>query len=263
MTATQKLSLWQGSVETAVEVSGRGTPLVWFHGPWGLSADRGFIEHLARRHTVYAPYHPGTAPGVPNATQALDNVWDLVLCYAEMLDRLGLGSAALVGHSFGGMVAAEIAATEPARCSQLVLIDAVGLWHDTHPVRNWMITPDAERPAAFFANPESDAARRFFAVPQDADGRVATIVATVWAQATTGKFVWPIPDRGLRKHLHRIAAPTLILWGGEDRIVHPSYAEAFAKAIPNASTRLIDGAGHLPHLEQPETLATLIDDFVS
>jgi pimeloyl-ACP methyl ester carboxylesterase len=263
MVEQQRLTLWQGRVETEVEISGSGTPLVWFHGPWGLPPDREFLARQAERYTVYAPKHPGTSSGAPNAAQALDNFWDLVVYYGEVLDRLGLEKPVLAGHSFGGMVAAELAATNPSRCRKLVLLDPVGLWRDDMPVRNWMILPDNARAATLFANPEGPAARRFFAVPEDPKGRVASIVAFVWAQATTGKFVWPIPDRGLHKHLHRIAAPTLILWGRDDRIINPNYADIFADGIAHARVALIDQAGHLPHLEQTEAVTGLIDDFLT
>ena len=61
---------------------------------------------------------------------------------AEEIRRLGLGAPALVGHSFGGMVACEIAAAMPERVKRLVLIDPLGLWRDELPVNNWMILPD-------------------------------------------------------------------------------------------------------------------------
>ena len=74
-------------------------------------------------HQIYAPRHPGTTPGDPDAIHQLDEWWDLVVYYGGLLNRLGLGAPALVGHSFGGMVACEIAAAMPERVKRLVLID--------------------------------------------------------------------------------------------------------------------------------------------
>ena len=263
MSEHQRLTLWQGQVSTDIEISGQGDPVVYLHGPWGLPPDRAFVARLAETHKVYAPKHPGTSDNAPNDAHALANLWDLVLYYNELFDRLGLDRPTLVGHSFGALVAAEIAATTPARVGRLVLIDPVGLWRDDHPVRNWMIMPEADRPAALFADPESPAARRFFAVPDDAAGRVDTLVAAIWAQATTGKFVWPIPDKGLKKHLHRIAAQTLLVWGDADRIVVPAYAETFARGLAQARIATVAQAGHLPHLEQADSVARLIREFLA
>ena len=258
----RRLKLWQGKVETEIEVSGDGPPLLYLHGPWGLAPDLPFVARLAAAHRVYAPRHPGTSSGAPDAAHAIDSFWDLVVYYGELMDGLGLKAVPVVGHSFGGLVAAEIAASMPERAKQLVLIDPVGLWRDDHPVKNWMIMPEAVRAKAYFADPESGDARRFFAHPEEKDARNASIVAFVWAQACTGKYIWPLPDKGLRHRIHRIAAPTLILWGKQDGIVAPVYAQEFAARIAGSRAELIDGAGHLPHLERGEQVFGLVRQFL-
>jgi pimeloyl-ACP methyl ester carboxylesterase len=256
------LRLWQDKIATEVEVAGSGPPLVYLHGPWGLRGDRDFVQRLARQHTVYAPKHPGTSHGDPEAVHQLDDWWDLIIYYGELFDRLELGAPALVGHSFGGMLACEIAATIPARAGKLVLIDPLGLWRDDQPVLNWMIQPDERRRAAMFAAPSGQAAARFFDLAGTSDDPVAAQLDFIWSQACTGKFVWPIPDKGLKKHIHRIAAPTLVVWGAADGVIAPSYAEHFAQRIAGARVALVDQAGHLPHLEQPDTVARLVLDFL-
>ncbi|HUK58723.1 MAG TPA: alpha/beta fold hydrolase [Stellaceae bacterium] len=263
MAETCRLKLWQDKVETEVEISGSGQPLLYLHGPWGLAPDRSFIERLAAANKVYAPRHPGTTRGDPNAAHAINTLWDLIVYYEELMDGLGLESVALAGHSFGGLVAAEIAANAPARVRRLVLIDPVGLWRDDHPVQNWMILPDASRPKALFADPAGDAAKRFFALPEDKDARTQAIVAFVWAQACTGKYIWPIPDKGLKHRIHRISAPTLVLWGKEDAIAAQDYAGEFAARIKGARVEFVDRAGHLPHLEQGERAAALVRSFLA
>ena len=256
--APRRLSLWQGNVQAEVEVRGSGEPLVYLHGPWGLTADLPFVDLLARTNTVYAPRHPGTSAADPEAIHRIDSLHDLVVYYAEMFDQLELRSPPLVGHSFGGMVACEIAATMPGSVSRLVLIDPVGLWRDDTPVKNWMIFSEQERQTALFANPEAEGARRFFPVPGDTDA----LADFIWSQACTGKFVWPIPDRGLSRRIHRITAPTLVIWGARDGVIADSYADEFASRIPGARVERIDGAGHLPHLEKPDAVAALIAEFV-
>jgi pimeloyl-ACP methyl ester carboxylesterase len=241
---------------------GSGPALVFFHGPWGLTWDP-FLDELARTFTVLAPEHPGTSPGHPDDITHLDGLWDLVLCYDELLERLGLARAAFVGHSFGAMVACEMAAAYPARASRLALLDPIGFWRDDAPVKNWMLLNPGELRAAMFRDAESGAARRMFASPDNGEGVVASRVQMTWAMGTTGKFIWPLPDKGLKKRIHRVKAPTLLIWGKEDRLVPPVYAEEFTRRIAGARVETVDGAGHAPHLEQPETVARLVHDFLS
>ena len=257
------LRLWQGRITTEVEISGNGPPLVYLHGPWGLAPDRPFVARLASRHKIYAPKFPGTSSGDHEAVHALDSWLDLVVYHGELFDALELAAPALVGHSFGGLVAAEFAAAVPRSVGRLALIDPVGLWRDDLPVKNWMLLSNDARRHALFCDPEGEAAKRFFDVPSDATERVATLAEFVWAQACTGKFVWPIADRGFKHRIHRIAAPTLIIWGKADGVIAPAYAQEFAKSIARAQVKLVDKAGHLPHLENPEVVEKLVHDFLA
>ncbi|HEY2533599.1 MAG TPA: alpha/beta hydrolase [Xanthobacteraceae bacterium] len=259
----RRIKLWRDRIETEVEIAGRGSPLVYLHGPWGLGPDRKFVARLAGDNTVYAPKFPGTSRGSPNAVHALDSWHDLVVYYGELFDKLELTAPAIVGHSFGGLLGAEIAAAAPTSIARLALIDPVGLWRDEHPVQNWMILSEQARRSALFADPESEAATCFFAVPSDSAERVETLSQFIWAQACTGKFVWPIADRRLSNRIHRIVAPTLIVWGNADRIVVPAYAQEFAQRIAGAQVELIDRAGHLPHLEQPDKVADALSKFLA
>jgi pimeloyl-ACP methyl ester carboxylesterase len=259
----RKLRLWQNRIETEVEVSGHGSPLVYLHGPWGLNPDRSFVARLSSGNTVYAPKFPGTSVGDHEAVHALQNWLDLVVYHSELFDKLELAAPALVGHSFGGLVAAEFAAAAPKSVGRLALIDPVGLWRDDLPVKNWMLLSNDARRRALFADPEGEAAQRFFDVPSDPAERVETLAKFVWAQACTGKFVWPIADRGFKNRIHRVAAPTLIVWGKTDGIIAPAYAQEFAKPIAGARVELIDRAGHLPHLENPEAVGKIVGDFLA
>lgn len=259
----RRLRLWQGRIDTEVEITGAGPPLLYLHGPWGLNPDRGFIARFAATHTVYAPRHPGTTPGDPEAVHALEGWLDLLVYYGELLDHLRLHEPAIfVGHSFGALVAAELAAVTPRSAARLVLIDPIGLWRDDDPVKNWMVLSEAERRSSLFADAQGEAAGKFFAVPGDPGERVEALAQFVWSQACTGKFVWPVPDRGLKRRIHRIAAPTLIVWGETDRIAVPAYAQEFAKRITGAQVKIVPDAGHLPHLEQSEAVTRAILHFL-
>jgi pimeloyl-ACP methyl ester carboxylesterase len=256
------LTLWDGRVPLRVHVEGRGPALVYFHGPWGLEPGA-FLEALAPRFTVYAPEHPGTTPGQPDVIRQVDTLWDLVLCYDEHLDGLGIGEAVLAGHSFGAMVACEVAAQRPARARRLVLLDPIGLWRDDAPVVNWMLVGPAELPQHVFSDPGAPAAKSLFAVPDDLEAAAQARTRLSWAMGATGKFIWPIPDKGLKKRLHRIASvPTLLVWGEHDRLVPRVYGEEFGRRLRDSRVEVVKGAGHAPHLEQPEATARAVERFL-
>ena len=260
MTREQTISVWQGKVRLRVLSDGAGPPLVFFHGAWGVTWDP-FLAELAKGFTVYAPEHPGTAPDTPDDIYQLDGLWDLVLCYDELLRALKLDEAVLVGHSFGGMVACEMAAAYPRRAKRLALIDPIGFWRDSEKVVNWMTVPPTELPAYVFRDPNGEAAKRMFGPSEPADAAAAARVRLMWAMGATGKFTWPIPDKGLKKRIHRVSAPTLLVWGKEDRLVPPVYADEFARRIAGARVQTVEGSGHAPHLEQPERVARMIREF--
>jgi pimeloyl-ACP methyl ester carboxylesterase len=125
-----------------------------------------------------------------------------------------------------------------------------------------MIVSDKARRPMLFVDPDGAAAKRFFEVPSDPEARVDTLSQMVWSQACTGKFVWPIADRGFSRRAHRIAAPALIVWGHDDRVIAAQYAHEFATRIADARVELIDKAGHLPHLEQPDAVMKFVRGFL-
>ena len=87
----RRLKLWQDRIETEVEVSGSGPPLVYLHGPWGLAPrPRPSSPALPKTNTVYAPKFPGTSRGDPDAVHALEGWHDLVVYYGELFDKLEL-----------------------------------------------------------------------------------------------------------------------------------------------------------------------------
>ena len=255
------VSVWKNQINPRVQVAGSGPQVVFLHGAYGLTWDP-FLDALAERSTVYAPEHPGTTPGDPDGIKPLDNLWDLVLYYDELFAQLGLQNPAVIGHSFGGMVAAEIAANYPQRIGKLVLVSPIGLWRDDIPVKNWMILPLEEVVKAAFYDQSGPLARQMLSVPEDERAAQDAQIRTTWALACTGKFIWPIPDKGLTKRIHRIVSPTLIVWGSEDKLVPPAYAHEFGSRIAGSRIEMVEQAAHLPQLEQPERVSGLIQDFL-
>ena len=249
-----------GAVRFRVLTGGSGPDLGWFHSFHDRSAWPPFLERLAQRFTVHAPFHPGVQGS--EGVEAVDDVVDLALAYDELMGALGIGAAHLAGHFFGGMAAAELASICPGRAKKIVLISPLGLWLDGKPVADLVILPPAELRAIMWKDPESPAAREWATLPQTEAENVAAQIEQIQRLSAMGKFVWPIPDKGLKKRLHRLSAPTLVLWGEADRANPPAYAEEFARLIRGAAVQLLPG-GHMLHLESPDAVADAAAKFLS
>ena len=259
ITREESLSLWRKQIHPRVLIGGKGPPLVFLHGAGGLLWD-GFLDDLARSHTVYAPEFPGTSPGDYDAIKQLDDWHDLVIYYSELLEALGLRDAALVGHSFGGMIAAEIAAANSNAFGKLALLAPLGLWRDDAPIPPWLSMNNQEMAEVFFY--DQDIAARFMLTPEMAANQPELLLASTWSLACVSKFTWPIPDRGLRDRLHRISSRTLLLWGDKDALVSPVYAQDFKAGLADAQLEFIGDAGHALIHERPTETARAIVDFL-
>ena len=256
---SRTIAIRDGAVSFRVLSAGRGPHVVYFHsfhegGGWSP-----FLDRLAARHTVLAPLHPGVEGSA--GIETLENVLDLTLAYEELLDGLGVGSATLVGHFFGGMIAAELAAVFPERAGRLVLVSPLGLWRDDAPSADLLILPQDDLPAVLFRDPASEAARRWAAKPTGEHEELAAYIESIQRRAAMAKFVWPLPDKGIKKRLHRITAPTLLLWGDADRANPIVYAEEWQRRIKGAAVRLLVG-GHMLLHEAPEAAAAAVVEFV-
>ena len=253
----------EGRLQLHVKVAGDGPPVVFFHPLSGLEWQP-LLDRLAEGHTVYAPEHPGTSPGDPQAIREVHTFWELLLAYEEALRALGLERPAVVGMSFGGMVAADLAASFPDALSRLVLLSPIGLWRDDAPIPLVeMITgPPEDLPTYLFKRPESDAARALMALPEDPDQVPTAIAQGAWNVGCTTKFAWPIADHGLVRRLHRIGVPTLVLWGRDDALVPSVYAEEFGTRIKGSRVEVLDDCGHALQGDQPELTVNLITEFL-
>jgi pimeloyl-ACP methyl ester carboxylesterase len=169
-----------------------------------------------------------------------------------------------IGQSFGGMVAADLAATFPALFSRLVLLAPVGLWRDDAPIplMQMVAGPPEDTPKYLFAHPDSPAAQAALALPADPEQVPKAIAQNAWNIGCTTKFAWPIADHGLGRRLHRIAVPTLVVWGREDALVPVAYAAEFGNRIAGSDVEVIDDCGHAVEVDQPERSWAAISKFL-
>ncbi|MDZ4357889.1 MAG: alpha/beta hydrolase [Variovorax sp.] len=261
MSATvQTIELGRGLQPNPVLVKGQGAPVVYLHGLTGQRWD-GFLDGLSRKHKVLVPASAGADE--PDELKAFDTVHDLVLYYDDVFRALGLGQIDMVGHSFGGMIAAEYAAAYPERVRRLVLIDPLGLWREDAPTTNFTYqTPEAQT-QLLLGDPQSEAVKAFMALPEEQPAKNAEIVRRITGMASILHFTWPIPERGLARRLYRIAADTLVVWGEDDAVVSPSYAEHFKAGIAQAQVARIARAGHMPQFSQPADVLDKVLGFLN
>lgn len=255
-------SIRGGLFETHVRESGTGAPVLYLHGAEGpLAGWPQFVSTLAGQYRVVAPDLPGF--GQSSGGEQLTDVLDLSVYLLDLLDDLGLERAAFVGHDLGGMAAAELAAVAGNRVSALALIAQFGLWADDDPTLDFYATPrDTLAPLAWH-NAASPAATAVLAPPEDdEEARLASLLRNQ-NLATSTRFLWPIPDRGLKRRIHRIACPTLLLWGESDRVVPASYGPRWQPLIPGSRLVTVGGAGHFPMLERPGLTAQAVSEFLA
>jgi pimeloyl-ACP methyl ester carboxylesterase len=243
-----------------LETLGRGTgqPILLIHGVNPVHEDSPFLARLAMHGEVIAPSHPGF--GASPLPADFDTMYDLVNLYLSILDAMPPGDVTVIGFSFGGWIAAELAVVRPRRLGKLILVDPVGI----------KIGGREERDIVHFFNTDpGELNRRSW---HDPARRPSGIYGLGWQATISDKmtdremialarnwdslclFAWRphMYNPQLKHWLHRIVVPTRVIWGESDRIVTPEYGRAFAGLIPDAAFTIISAAGHHPELEQPD-----------
>jgi pimeloyl-ACP methyl ester carboxylesterase len=236
--------------------AGSGPGLLFLHGGGGAGRWQRVHALLSTEHRVVAPDHPGFARS--DDLPEVEAVDDLVFHYLDVIERLGLEQPALVGASFGGWVAAELAVVAPERFRALVLVSPVGLRIPEHPIADLFFLPPNELPAAVFADPSRAEGG---AQPPDVD----TLLAIYRDQTALARFTWSpfMCNPKLHRRLGRVAAPTLVLWPEQDRVVPRAHADRYAQLIPNAVLETVPDCGHASYLERPEAVAGAVARFLA
>ncbi|MEJ2865235.1 alpha/beta fold hydrolase [Actinomycetospora flava] len=243
-----------GSGTVAYRRVGTGRPVLLLHSAGGANEWGPLQLGLAGVADLIAPDHPGF--GLSDDLPELHTVDDLVYHYLDLLDALGLPQVDVVGLSFGGWVAAELAMHSPERVRRLVLGAAVGLRIPEAPIADlFLMTPPQLMRALF--HDEALVSAALSAVPT-----TEGILATYRDLGALARFGWHpfLNDPKLERRLHRITAPTLVLAAGEDRLVPRAHAERYAARIPDAELRDIPDCGHALHGERPaEVTAAIVE----
>jgi len=238
--------------------AGQGEPLLYLHHMLGLTGFEPVLEALATGYDVIAPYAPGWGPAKDDLPRIDPGPLDITLHNVDLLDALGIDAAHVVGVSIGAWMAAELAAIQPARVKKLVLVNPIGLWLEEAPGED----PFAQHPGF--------PSRVQFADPNGRDellignrDKMDAHVDELLNLRASAKFLWPIPDTGVKRRLGRIKAPTLIVTSAEDKIVPAAHGAAWQSQIGGAKLAQLAGAGHGAQLEQPAALAAMVRGFLT
>jgi pimeloyl-ACP methyl ester carboxylesterase len=241
-----------------------GAPLLYLHGALGPVADGDFLSELAQQtgRTVVAPDFPGY--GQSTGEELLEDMLDFTLHGWDVADALDAAHPVLVGHGMGGMIAAEMAAICPDRPSAVVLVSPNGLWDDNLPVPDVFALLPHQFAELLFSDPIAGAAQ--LTAGQDfsnMDALTDFFIGNSRRLGTAGKILFPIPNRRLAKRLYRLRAPTLLVWGAEDRYIVPEYASHWQALVPHAQLAKVAGAAHMTPGETPAELASTITTFLA
>ena len=245
-------------VELELFDSGCGRPLLFLHGDDGFRSDHPFVPALSAAHRFVAPSHPGF--GKSSLPDWLDCVDDIAHLYLELMDVLKLYELDVVGCSIGGWIAAEMATKTPERFRRVVLVGPTGI--KVGPADKLDI-PD------IFAMPEAEVRKLLYHSPDAVEANMAKmsedeLALTFRARETLALLAWEpwMHNSKLKQRLHRIAAPALFMRGESDGLISQTYLETYSGLLPNAQMLTIKAAGHMPELEQPESFARAVLEFL-
>lgn len=244
-------------IELEILRRGAGEPVLLLHGMDTISPKARFLDLLGRECEIIAPSSPGF--GNTRRPPDFDTVYDLVHLYRALIDDLPHDRLALIGLSFGGWLAAEIAVTCSRKLDRLILVDPVGIKIGDRETRDIA--------DVFNLNP-AEVRRRAWHDPANApsydDMSDEELVILARNREALCLYAWHpcLYNPQLKQWLGRIRVPTLLLWGESDRIVTPEYGRAYAGLIPGSRFQIIEAAGHHPELEQPERLAAEASAFL-
>ena len=260
MATAKKVSLRKGQVKVQTWTQGDGPPLLYLHGWDGLSGWPSWLDPLSAKHRVVVAQHPGY--GASTGIESLEDFLDLSLYYLDFIDAMGMDRPAIVGHSLGANIAGEMATLSPPSVGKLVLIAPTGLWDAADPVADIFAMTPSQRQKATWYDVEGAEAKGYFTVPKTDKQKGLAGIEIARSLSTAAKFLFPIPDKGLKKRIHRVKSPTLLLWGAGDKIVPPTYGRLFQQKIAGSKLVMIARAGHHPLIEQSSKSVDAILSFL-
>lgn len=245
-----------GACRVSVLRGGAGDPLLFLHGAAGAGRWLPFMKLLAEKFEVIVPEHPGF--GLSETPPWLDNIGDLAYFYLDLIEALRLKNVHLLGNSLGGWIASEIAIRDQHPFRTLTLVAPAGIRVDGTPTADIFLWSREELTRNLFYN--QNMAENMLNTPLSEEEQNIQLRNSI----TMAKLAWQprLNDPDLKKWLHRIHLPTLIVWGDSDRLIPPAYGPAFQSLIPGSRLEVIPQCGHLPHIERTAEFVSAVGKFI-
>jgi len=263
--------------DVAYRRAGEGSAILLVHGIAGSSQTwEQVMPLLAQDHTVIAPDLVGHGESdKPPGDYSLGAQASIL---RDLLTVLDIQRATVVGQSFGGGVAMQLAYQYPETCERLVLVGSGGLGREVSWLLRLMTLPGFEYALpivfpAFARDRGNDVVRllyraglrhgrliemwRAYASLSDRDSRQAFVRTLRGVVEPGGQSVSAIDRLYLAARI-----PTLIIWGDKDKMIPISHAYAAHEAIAGSRLEIIEGAGHFPHAEEPARFADIVSEFI-
>ena len=260
-------------------IAGRGPAVVLIHGVAGRAGQWDqTLQLLAEHHTVIAPDLMGHGDSAkPRGDYSLGAHASGI---RDLLVGLSIERASIVGHSLGGGIAMQFAYQFPERCERLVLVASGGLGDEVHPLLRAATLPGSEFVLPVLAHPrlvevmsvvpralgriglrtrvDLEEMARGYQSLSNAEARSAFIHTLRGVIDPTGQRI----DASDRLYLAS-KMPSLIIWGGRDRIIPAKHARTAHKSMPGSELELFEEAGHFPHLDDPLRFAHTVQAFLA
>jgi pimeloyl-ACP methyl ester carboxylesterase len=279
MISDRERTAMQNGYEFSYLDSGDGPAVLFIHGLAGSHRNWAhLVDTLHHDHRVLAPDlfgHGGSAKPMGDYSLGAH-----AATLRDLLDLLGIDRVTLVGHSFGGGIAMQFCYLFPQRVERLVLVASGGLGREVSPLLRSATLPGAEWVLPLIASswvrghveavgrtlsrmgwrPTPDVTQTWhgFTSLSDADTRRAFLATTRSVIDPGGQTV-----TALRHLPMTVEIPTLVVWGTRDRMIPTWHATTAQQIIPGSRVELFDGAGHFPHLDEPDRFADLLSDFIA
>ncbi len=258
--------------------TGEGSAILFIHGLLGSHENwTHLVDRLDTDHRVVIPDlfgHGASAKPVGDYSLGAH-----AAILRDLIDRLGIDRVTLVGHSLGGGIAMQFCYLFPERVEALVLVSTGGLGRTVSPLLRSATLPGAElvlpviasswvrervesvgravRGLGWRPSADASAAWKGFTSLSDAESRRAFLATTRGVIDPGGQTVNALGHLAAGEHIR-----TLVIWGTRDRMIPVGHAERAHEIFPGAKVVLFEGAGHFPHLEQPDRFASVLESFL-
>ena len=260
MSVFETIELNIQGIKVTVRKKGEGAPLIYLHGAFGYYGWPDFLDQLSETYAVYSPIHPGflEAAGI----EQINDLYDLTLFHLDLIEELQLEKPSILGHYFGAMIGAEVAAVCSHNVGKLVMACPAGFWIDEDPGLDYFVVPNSDIRKHLIADHLNPRFANIVPWSDDESEQDQSNLDRVKALSTVAKFLWPVPDKGLSRRIKRIKSDTLVITAKEDPIVPVSHGRKCASLINNSEHHILQHCGHLAMLEDPVRFVDIIKKFI-